>query len=141
MKQFIRYFLVGGIASIIDYCFANLIYFLLDKILLGHNELLLQNISAISGIIVGLIINYFMSLKFVFKAEKRIKDFLQICLITVVSCLLTFGFTTLNVSYLKLPFAFFKIITMGTSFVWNYLARSLWVYGKNKVGKETIQHL
>ena len=140
MKQFIRYFFVGGIASVIDYCFANLTYFLLSKFLLGQNELLLQNLSAISGIVVGLVINYFMSLKFVFKAEKRIKDFLQICLITVMSCLLTFGLTTLNVSYLKLPFALFKIITMGTSFIWNYLARSLWVYGKNGGEKETVLH-
>lgn len=141
MKQFIRYFFVGGIASIIDYVFANLTYFLLGKLLLGYNELLLQNVSAISGIIIGLIFNYFMSLKFVFKAEKRIKDFLQICLITVVSCLLTFGLTVVNVRYLQLPFAFFKIITMGIAFVWNYFARSLWVYGKNEAKIETMQHL
>lgn len=138
MKQFVRYFLVGGIASIIDYSFANLSYFLLGKLLLGYDELLLQNVSAIAGIIVGLVFNYFMSLKFVFKAEKHIKDFLQICLITVVSCLLTFGLTTLNVRYLQLPFAFFKIITMGTAFIWNYLARSLWVYGKHEMRKETM---
>lgn len=129
LKQFISYFFVGGIAAIVDYGVANLIYLVMT---LGriNSEWIVQNVSSLLGILVGLLVNYFISLKFVFHANKNLKDFLQICLITVISCMLTFILTSLNTKYFGVPFMFFKGITMGAIFVWNYLARSLWVYNK-----------
>ena len=127
LRQFISYFFVGGIASIVDYGVANLIYS--GMTLRGINsEWIVQNVSSLLGILVGLLVNYFVSLKFVFHANKKLKDFLQICFITVISCMLTFMLTSLNTKYFGIPFKFFKAITMGVAFVWNYLARSLWVY-------------
>lgn len=129
LRQFISYFFVGGIASIVDYTVANLIY-LAITLRSTNSEWIVQNVSSLLGILVGLLVNYFISLKFVFHANKNLKDFLQICLITVISCMLTFILTSLNTKYFGVPFMFFKVITMGVAFVWNYLARSLWVYNK-----------
>ena len=129
LAQFIRYFFVGGFAAVVDYSVANIIYKLVTLNMIS-SEFIAQNLSSLSGILVGLLVNYFISLKIVFHAEKSWKDFLQICLITVVSCILTFILTTLNTRYLHTPFIFFKVITMGVAFMWNYLARSLWVYKK-----------
>lgn len=132
IRRFIRYFFVGGMASIVDYSFANLVHFILSHSINGTNELLVQNISGVSGVLVGLVANYFIALKIVFNAEKNLKDFLQICVITGVSCLLTSGLIVLNVAIFHVPFALFKIVTMGIAFIWNYLARSLWVYKDEK---------
>lgn len=136
--RFIRYFFVGVIAALVDYAFSNMMYLLLNQIVIGDQELLIQNVSGISGILVGLIVNYFLALRLVFKADKSLKDFLKICLITGVSMLLTFGLTTLNVIALHLPFVFFKIITMGIAFIWNYFARSFFVYNSKGI-KEVTQ--
>ena len=85
VRRFIRYFFVGGMASIVDYSFANLMHLILSHAINGTNELLVENISSISGILVGLIVNYFVALKIVFNAKKKLKDFLQICFITGVN--------------------------------------------------------
>lgn len=138
LSRFIRYFFVGGIAAIADYVFSNIMYLLFGQIVMEGHELFIQNVSGVSGIIVGLIVNYFLALRLVFKADKCLKDFLKICLITGVSILLTFGLTTMNVIGLHLPFVFFKIITMGIAFIWNYFARSFFVYNKKSI-KEAIQ--
>lgn len=136
IKQFMGYFFVGGIASVVDYCLANAMYLFLKHVVALQSEMLLQNVSALLGILAGLIVNYFMALKFVFHSEKSLKDFLQVCLITGVSCLIILGMTAVNVKVCHLPFAFFKVVTMGVAFIWNYLARSLWVYNKKEVDRK-----
>lgn len=128
LKRFIRYFMVGGIASVVDFIVSNMLYFVLKNSSKVISELFNQLASSLGGIAVGLVINYFLGLKFVFKQKASLKDFIKICEISFVGIVMTIILTKFNVSVLHIPFYFFKIVCMGIVFIWNYFARTCLVY-------------
>lgn len=130
IRHCISYLMVGGIASCADFVVSNMTYSFLGVSGLNQPEVAKQIEASLAGIVIGLLLNYFLALKWVFKAQADLNDFLKICKITVAGMLMIMGISKLNVAILHLPFCLFKLGTMGILFIWNYLARIFWVYNK-----------
>ena len=141
-----RFLLVGGLATAADYLSANLFYaFLLPPKLIGQTWALI--ISTAIGFFVGLMINWFLSLLFVFKAVRdkkqasSKKSFLIYCAVSVIGLAVSilgmqlvkilpvfplFGVT----EFLGSPWKWWLMKAVMTCIVliWNYIGRKLFVF-------------
>lgn len=149
--EIFRFLLVGGTATLVDYA----VFWLFDGVLFplfpfvgeGWETTRLVLATAL-GFGVGLIVNWILSVKFVFKAVKDEKDarskksFLLFSLIGLIGLLITevgvvafvavfpeitlFGDTAfLNTAWEKW---FAKAIMTALVLVWNYLGRKIFVF-------------
>ena len=130
VREFCRYVVVGGVAFLFDF-----------GVLVGIQELLLKTyswgvyISAVLGFLTGLVVNYFLSLTFVFTAVKDIgkgrgiDGFLMFGFIGLVGLGLTEFSMWLGVGVLDLNYMFIKIVATFVSLLWNYLGRKWIVFG------------
>lgn len=124
LYQFIRYFITGGIAFLIDFA---LLFSLTEY--LDFNYL----VSAAIGFISGLIINYIISIKWVFP-ERWIRskklEFLLFMLIGIIGLglneFLMWFFTEVVLTYYLVS----KILTATIVFFWNFGARKLLLFTK-----------
>ena len=144
--EIFRFLLGGGLATVIDYLVATLFYsLLLPPELIGETWALI--ISTAVGFCVGLIINWFLSLLFVFKAirdkkqassKKSFAVYLLICVIGLAISILgmqlvkilpafpLFGVT----EFLGSPWKWWLMKAVMTCLVliWNYIGRKLFVF-------------
>ena len=141
-----RFLLVGGLATVADYVVAYLFrVYLLPSTLVGETWSLI--ISTAIGFCVGLIINWFLSLAFVFKAIRNKKEasskksffiYLAICAIGLALSLLGMQFVQVipnfplfgTTTFLKEGWDWWmmKCIMTLIVLVWNYLGRKLFVF-------------
>ena len=92
------------------------------------------------GFFVGLIVNYIISIFFVFTAEgqkekgKGVKAFLIYFAVSLVGLLINLGVTQLGCNLLSvtrddtLLFMFVSGVAACVSLIWNYLGRKIFVY-------------
>ncbi|MDR0866654.1 MAG: GtrA family protein [Candidatus Symbiothrix sp.] len=116
--QFIRYFFVGGIAAIVNFLF---LFIFTDIFNLYY---LLSNVLAF---IFGLITNYVLSKKFVFRTDvgnKKI-EFLTYGLIGVIGLIFDTGLLYFFTSITGLYYLVSKILSTVIVFIWNFTARKL----------------
>ena len=130
VKEFLRYVVVGGISFVAD--FATIV---------ALEETLLKAFSwglyaaVVCGFIVGLAVNYYLSLKFVFTSPdyadrgRSLAAFLTFGVIGLVGLLLTELGMWLGVSILGIHYTLVKVVVTGGVLLWNYLARRLIVFG------------
>lgn len=128
-SEFIRYVVVGGISFVAD--FIAIVFF---------EEALLKPYSwgiyaaVVFGFIVGLVVNYALSLKFVFTSPayagkgRSPTDFLLFGLIGLVGLALTEFGMWIGVSVLGVHYTLVKVVVTGCVLLWNYLARRLIVF-------------
>jgi putative flippase GtrA len=124
-KEFVKYFIVSLVSLIID----TGIYLILGKIL--ENYL----ISAAIGYFVGLLVNYYLSIKWVFsyrRITKILHEFSYFALIGLFGTLLNeiiiyFGLYFFHM----LPF-WAKMVSAGLSFLFNFSARKVLLYAKRE---------
>lgn len=126
--QFIRYAIVGGIAFVADFSTLSIVY----KVLLKNYQYGLFFGTA-AGFIVGTIVNYCISKRFVFsKDTSRTKntflEFLIYAIIGFLGLLLTELGMYLGVEILLINYAVTKILVAGMVLLWNFLARRFLVY-------------
>lgn len=123
--QFFRYAIVGGISFAVD----AICLYLLERIGLYYL------ISAIIGFIIGLILNYLLSKRFVFteKSQSRIKEFIAYASIGAVGLLLTELFLYVFVDFIDLNLILSKIIAAAIVLIWNYAARKFLLYNKKRL--------
>ena len=144
--EIFRFLLVGGLATVADYLMAYLFYhFILPPRLIGETWSLI--ISTAIGFSVGLIINWFLSLIFVFKAirDKKQASSKKSFLIYCVICIIGLAISILGMQLVKIIPAFplfgiaglfgepwkwwmMKCIMTLIVLVWNYLGRKLFVF-------------
>jgi len=121
--QAFRAFFVGGIAFIVD---ASILWILS---LLGMHYL----ISAIFGFMAGLIINFLLSIKYVFREKAPIGRFGEITVYSIIS-LTGLWLTELSMWLLTdivgLYFMASKCIAALYVFLWNFIARKFILYRK-----------
>lgn len=137
IHEIIRYLIVGGVATIIDYlAFALFRYVILD--------LTLENllISTSIGFAFGLTFNYILSIIFVFKnvsdpnKGKKVSSFILFAIIGIIGLGLTeFG---MWISYItrffvgdnvyQIPEMLMKVVMTGIVLIWNYVARKLLIF-------------
>ena len=133
MGEFLRYVVVGGIAFLADF-----------GALVGSQELFFHRYASgvywatVVGFVVGLAVNYFLSLLFVFTSAKDKGKGRSVgaFLIFGIVGLLGLGWTELGmwigVACLNWNYMIVKILVTGIVLMWNYLGRKILVFG----GKE-----
>ncbi len=148
--EILRFLLVGGLATLTDY----LLFWLFDGVLfpLISAKAWWQTTSLVLataiGFSVGLIVNWLLSVKFVFQEVKNEekarskKSFLLFTLIGVIGLIITEVGVLLLVKYLPTITLFGRTAIFGTSWVkwlakatmtlvvlvWNYLGRKIFIF-------------
>lgn len=137
IKEFLRYVVVGGISFLAD--FGTLTLF--EEVFLTGGEKWQIFVSTAAGFIVGLAVNYILSLVFVFRAEdnknsgKSVGAFLIFALVGIIGLGITEGLMHLGVNMLHFHYMLTKIVAAGIVLVWNYLGRKILIF-KGKKGDE-----
>jgi putative flippase GtrA len=108
--------------------------------LLGFVNEVRVTLATAAGFIVGLIVNYLVSIFFVFTSEsqkekgKGVKAFLIYFAVSLVGLLINLGVTQLGCNIFSvtredtLLFVFVSGVAACVSLVWNYLGRKIFVY-------------
>jgi putative flippase GtrA len=120
--QFLKYFLVGGFAAL-----ANLGFFNLFTNRLGWH----YQISGAVAFIIATIINYILSILFVFQSGARFRRRHEISLVFLVSLIglaVNQAVLFVAVSRFNLMPLLSQAISIGVVFFWNYLARKHFVF-------------
>lgn len=142
LYEFFKYCLVGGIAFVAD----TGTLLLLHRFLLSDFELDLllfrftdgrTAAAAAAGFIVGLAVNYVLSVFFVFNRPeqkdkgKTVGAFLVFAAVGIVGLVLTELGMMLGVSLFGDRYlVFIKTVVAAIVLVWNYIGRKIFVYGK-----------
>ena len=119
--QFFRYIFVGGFA------------FLTDAFTLWLCEKWMNYmIAAAIAFVVGLAVNYALSIWFVFsessKVKNKVKEFVVYGIIGLIGLLITEGIMYLFTDVFGLYFLISKIIAAAIVLVWNFAARKVVLY-------------
>ena len=116
--QLFRYFFVGGTAAVVNILFL----FVFTDVL--HLYYLFSNVISF---IFGLITNYALSKKFIFKADVGSKslEFTVYGLIGVIGLIFDTGLLYLFTSFLGCYYLISKIFSTIIVFLWNFAARKL----------------
>ena len=129
LSEFLRYAIVGGIAFVADF-----------GTLVASQEIYLKSFSSgvyiatVLGFVVGLAVNYALSLWFVFTSESdqgKGRSFGAFIVFGVVG-LLGLGWTELGmwlgIECLHWNYMLVKVFVTGAVLVWNYLGRKVLVF-------------
>lgn len=122
MKNLPHYFVVGAAAAAVDISF-----FLVFSTWLRFNYLLV----GIVGFVIATLVNYALSIRWVFQSGQRFGRHAEILSVYVVSAIgLGLHATILYwaVARLDLPGIVGKIVATGLVFFWNYAARNYYVF-------------
>ncbi len=125
--QFCRYFVVGGISFVVD---AAVLYVL--NTWLGMHYM----VATIFGFMVGLTVNYLLSIWFVFNGENKKTskgaEFAVFAIISTGGLGLTELLMWLGVDKLKMPVLVAKIIAAAIVLIWNYGMKKVILYREKK---------
>lgn len=144
LMELIRYCICGGIAFLFDLAAKTLFH----SVLLPENmgmipfiELELRvAVSTAVGFVVGLIVNYLISIFFVFTTEsqkkrgKSVKAFLVYLCVAVVGFLVNLAITQLGCNIFDVTrddtvkFMLVSCVAAGIALIWNYMGRKIFVY-------------
>lgn len=122
-RNIARYFAVGGVCALVD-----LGLFLLFAQALGMPYL---RVSA-GSFLVATLLNYFLSVRFVFVSGLRFRRRYEVALVFLVSAIglgLNQVILALCVEQVGLNLLFSKVAATGCVFFWNYFARRVLVFG------------
>ena len=125
LLQLFRYTFVGGFAFLVD--FGTL--FALTEYLHIH-----YLVSAGISFVLGLIVNYFMSVKWVFNnsgMKNKFVEFMFFALIGLVGLGLNELFLWVLTDLLLIYYLLSKIITTFIVYFWNFFARKIMLFNKN----------
>lgn len=138
--EFIRYCFVGGTAFVFDFAtywiFRDLIFIPWLGEEYFKNHFLPVSISITVGFIVGLIINYILSILWVFTTKKQqeqgknAKAFWIFTIIGIIGYGLKQLLMFIGVSLLGINDIIFNMIAAGIVLIWNYLARKVIIFKK-----------
>ncbi len=120
--KFIRYFLVGGIAATVDF---SVFAILIKLTVLGWFW------SALLSFVLATGINYILSVKHVFESGIRFARHYEVMLVFLVSSIgLAINQTVLYLLIDQQDLNVFvaKMLATGIVFIWNFLARSRFVF-------------
>ncbi len=146
IKELLRYCVAGGTAFVFDLITKTLFNSLILPADMGTfsifgfvNEVRVT-LATTAGFVVGLIINYVISIFFVFTTEsqkekgKGLKPFLIYLAVAIVGLLVNIGVTQLGCNIFSIGkedafmFMFVSCIAAGVALIWNYIGRKIFVY-------------
>ncbi len=122
--QLFRYFVVSGLSLVIDFC----TLFAFTSLL--HIHYLVSSVLSYS---IGLVINYFISVRWVFNTRKYADRRKEFALFVIIG-LLGLGINTLTMwlftSVLALYYLLARVISAAIGYTWKYVARRLIIFSK-----------
>lgn len=125
-----RYFVVGGVSACVD-----IGLFLAFAQGLGLPYLRV----AAASFIIATLVNYFLSVRFVFASGQRFArrwEIVMVYLVSGVGLALNQAILFLCVEMVHLGLLLSKLTATGTVFFWNYLARRFFVFGSGRSSAE-----
>ena len=144
LKEIIRFLLVGGFSTIIDYAVFGLVLWLFDtQSYTSIIELFTATASSpfvavlatALGFIAGLVVNYFLSIFFVFIYKdnaKNIRSFIKFAMLSFVGFLInTFGMY-LGFGLLGINKWIVKILLTILVMVYNYVSKRILIFSTNE---------
>ena len=127
--QLFRYTFVGGIAFIVDF---SSLYLLTD--FAGFHYLH----SAAITFILGLVVNYILSILWVFKSRAVNKKIIEIIIFAVIG-IIGLGLNEVMIWFfterLTIYYLYSKLISTVIVYFWNFLARKYILYNKGSVSE------
>lgn len=129
----IRYCFVGGVASVVDYA----TYYILTTYILGTEATWHLLIGTAAGFILGLLVNYLLSLLVVWrvsksdKTGKTVRDIVIFVVVGIVGLIISSGVVTLA-NCLTIDYRISKLLAMAISLIWNFLARHFLIFNKTE---------
>lgn len=146
IKELLRYMVAGGSAFACDLLTKTLFHSLILPADMGTfsvfgfvNEVRVTLATA-AGFIVGLIVNYLVSIFFVFTSEsqkekgKGVKAFLIYLAVSIVGLLINIGVTQLGCNIMSVSkddtimFMIISCAAASVALIWNYIGRKIFVY-------------
>lgn len=125
--KLVKYFFVGGTAAVLD---ISIFFVFVQK--LGYNYLIIAPI----GFVLATLLNYFLSIKMVFKKGTRFSPKMELLAIFVVSSIaLVINQICLfiNIDMLHINKMLAKIVATGVVFFWNYFLRSNFIFKSTSI--------
>jgi putative flippase GtrA len=120
LHQFVRYIFVGGIAAVVD---TGCLYILYYEFGLNHL------IAAAVGFVIGLLVNYLISIVWVFETTGNFKqEFTLFAMIGVGGLLWTELTLWLSVNLGHLPVMGAKVLALCLVLIWNFGMRKKFVF-------------
>ncbi|HUP98181.1 MAG TPA: GtrA family protein [Usitatibacter sp.] len=126
LRRIARYFAVGGVAACVD-----IGLFMLFAQYLGMPYLRV----AAATFVVATLVNYWLSIRFVFVSGERFRRRWELALVFAVSAVglvLNQGMLALFVERLGSALLAAKLAATGVVFFWNYFARRMFVFGATR---------
>ena len=124
LVQLFRYGFVGGVAFLVDYG---------TLFLLTEYAQIPYLVSAAIAFVAGLVVNYLLSISWVFnqnRNEKPAKEFLYFTIIGVVGLLFNELIMYVATDLCHLHYMLSKIISTMIVFFWNFFARKVLLFNK-----------
>ena len=131
--EIFRFLLVGGLATIIDWGVCYMVEAFMPEILV-YNWHVEKSIATTCGFTVGLIVNYILSIVFVYQNKKNensgksVKDFLVFTLIGVFTLGISYLGVYLLSDLLKIEYIFARAIMTAIGLVINYIGRKILIF-------------
>lgn len=129
LERVTRYFFVGGLSAILDI----LIFFIFAK-LAGFNYLVVASF----GFMIATLVNYFLSVRLVFKSGVKFSRTQEIFLVYVasaISLLATLIVLYVMVNNMQFELIFSKLTTTALVFIWNFVVRNYLIFREPKAEK------
>ncbi len=149
LLEIIRFLIVGGLATLVDWAISFLVSAITPSVMWGNLDITHTVVATACGFIVGLFVNYFLSVVWVFKNKKdekegkSLKDFLKFALIGILVLLFQFlliflindllfvkalKWTTILAGELTWGYIFAKVIATAIGLVLNYIFRKIFIF-------------
>jgi putative flippase GtrA len=123
-RAFARYFVVGGICACVD----------IGLFMLFAKGLGLPYLRVGAGtFIIATLLNYFLSVRFVFVSGHRFTRRWEVALVFLVSAMglaVNSGVLWFGVEVMRFGLLLSKLAATGVVFFWNYFARRVLIFGK-----------
>lgn len=125
LKQFMKFSIVGIIASIVD---VGLLVILRE---LFHFDVL---VAAAISFTASVVVNYILSMAFVFKGknQSRMKEFTIFAVLSVGDLLLNQLILWLGITFTTINYVIVKIISMTIVSAYNFITRKIFLESKEK---------
>ena len=120
---------MGGVSATLD----TLIFFIFAK-LLGFDYLVVASF----GFMIATLVNYFLSVRLVFRSGvrfSRTQEFFLVYLASAISLLVNLMVLYIMVSMMQLELIFSKLTATASVFIWNFVVRNFFIFREPKAKK------
>lgn len=147
IKEFIRFTICGGIATLIDFVVFGIVIYLISpdkfdynliKSITANRDLIAVNsvlLGTAIGFSIGLIVNYIISITFVYNNKekgKSIKGAINFAILSIIGLFLNVLLMKIAFELIGLNHWISKIIVTAIVFIYNYLSKKFLIFNRKR---------